>query len=54
MAFPWCVMLVPEVEGLEKGAVFADAKWPKGSQIKISFLEGDSGLQARVKAEAGK
>ena len=54
MAFPWCVMLVPEVDGREKGAVFKDAKWPKGSQIKISFLDGDSGLQARVKAEAGK
>ena len=54
MAFPWCVMLVPEVEGTERGAVLADAKWPKGSQIKISFLDGDSGLQARVKAEAGK
>ena len=52
MAFPWCVMLVPEVEGTERGAVLADAKWPKGSQIKISFLDGDSGLQTRVKAVA--
>lgn len=54
MAFPWCVMLVPEVEGKAKGAVLADAKWPRGSQIKISFLDGDPGLQARVKAVAGQ
>ncbi|MEJ7593055.1 MAG: M12 family metallopeptidase [Planctomycetaceae bacterium] len=52
MAFPWCVTLVPEVEGQARGAVLKDAKWPKGSEIKISFLDGDSGLQAKVKAAA--
>ncbi len=52
MAYPWCVMLVPQVEGREKAAVLADAKWPTGSEIKIAFLEGDSGLQDRVKAVA--
>ena len=54
MSFPWCVMVVPEVEGTQRGAVLADAKWPKGSQIKMSFLDGDPGLQARVKAVAGQ
>lgn len=52
MAFPWCVMLVPEIDGVARGAVLADAKWPKGSEIKISFLDGDAGLQSRVKAAA--
>ena len=52
MAYPWCVMLVPQVEGRERAAVLADAKWPNGSEIKIAFLEGDTGLQDRVKAAA--
>ena len=52
MAFPWCVMLVPDFPGKAKGAVLEDAKWPKGSEIKISFLDGDSGLQEKVKSVA--
>ena len=54
MAYPWCVMLVPQVEGREKAAMLADSKWPNGSEIKIAFLEGDSDLQDRVKAVAGQ
>lgn len=52
MAYPWCVMLVPQIEGLPRGAVLDDAKWPKGSEIKISFLDGAPDLQTRVKAAA--
>lgn len=52
MAFPWCVMLVPEIAGTGRGAVLADAKWPKSSEIRISFLDGNPGLRQRVKAVA--
>lgn len=52
MAFPWCVMLAPQINGKPRGAVLEDAKWPKGSQITISFLDGDPGLQGRVKSVA--
>ncbi|MGC4093212.1 MAG: M12 family metallopeptidase [Polyangiaceae bacterium] len=53
MAFEWCVVRVPVIAGKLRGAVMADARWPKGSLIKVAFTDGDEGLQARVFA-AGK
>ena len=48
----WCVMRVPLVEGRTRGAILLDAAWPVDRVIRIAFLGGDEGLQARVRAVA--
>jgi Astacin (Peptidase family M12A) len=48
MAYPWCVVLVPTIQGKPKAAVLADARWPRDSIIKIGFLDGQRELQDRV------
>lgn len=48
----WC--FAPTVksgagEGLDRGALLLAAKWAPGDVISVSFLEGDPGLQAKVR-----
>jgi len=41
-------MLVPELEGQEKGALLKATRWSPGAQISVSFLDGDPDLRERV------
>lgn len=52
----WCFAWfadAPQVEpGGERAALIKNTKWPKGSRISISFLDGDPEVQERVKRAA--
>lgn len=52
MAYPWCVMLTPQIPGTERAAIFADAIWKLGSSVRIGFLDGDECLRQRVRDAA--
>ena len=51
----WCFAWIPAISadtGKSKGAILNDAKWKKGETITVSFLDGDPGVQNRVRAVA--
>jgi serralysin len=58
----FCVVMTPDTLSPEakaalagrKAALLNESKWPSGSVIRIKFLEGDPGLQARVRNAAKK
>lgn len=52
MTFSWCCMLIPDLPGKSKAAMFADSIWQTGEIITISFLDGSESLQDRVQAVA--
>jgi serralysin len=45
-----CISSTPQTNG--RAAVLNEAKWKSGAVISVSFLEGDPGLQQRVRAVA--
>jgi serralysin len=51
MTLGWCVLLTREQPGKARGAVLRDAIW-KASEISISFLDDDAGLQDRIRPVA--
>jgi serralysin len=51
----WCFAWFAKASsgpGANRAALVKGAKWPPGSVITISFLDGDPGVQERVKAAA--
>jgi hypothetical protein len=42
------MMKVPMISGKPRGAVLADARWPKGRRIRVGFTDGLAELQTRV------
>lgn len=48
----WCFAWVPEIPanaGKTKGAILRDATWQQAETITVSFLDGDTALQKRVR-----
>lgn len=50
----WCFSWFPKADmtGKTRAALMKDAKWDSGDRITISFLDGDSSVQARIKQVA--
>jgi serralysin len=51
----WCFAWIPAIpadSGKSRGAILNDAKWKKGETVTVSFLDGDPGVQGRVRAVA--
>lgn len=48
----WCVLLTREQPGTPRGAILEAARWEPDREIKISFLDGDVGVQDKVQAVA--
>lgn len=51
----WCFAWLhptPETEGLPRAGLVRDSKWQEGDIITVSFLDGDAGVQDRVRAVA--
>ena len=51
----WCFAWIPGeqgVEGANRAGLLRDAKWPSGSQITVSFLDGDESVKQRVRTVA--
>lgn len=50
----WCFSWFPQTNmtGKTKAALAKEAKWDSGDRITISFLDGDPGVQERVKQAA--
>jgi serralysin len=50
----WCFAWLPQsqVTGKTKAALVKDSKWGSGDRITISFLDGDHGVQQRIKQVA--
>ena len=49
----YCMLLMPgDAEGKSKAALLDGFKWQSGTQVKVTFMEGDPALQARVRAVA--
>jgi serralysin len=45
----YCILLMPgESEGKPKAALLNQFKWQPGTEVRVRFLEGDTGLQKRV------
>jgi serralysin len=51
MTHGWCVLLTREQMGKGRAALAHDAKWT-ASEISISFLDDDAGLQDKIRAVA--
>jgi len=53
----WCFSWIaqkPGEEGATRAALLKGAKWPKGSIISVSFMDGDASVQQRVADVAGR
>jgi len=50
----WCFAWFEagQAVGADRAGLWLASRWPPGAQIKIAFLDGDPGLQARVEAAA--
>jgi serralysin len=49
----FCVIAAPRpVEGASRAALLDEFKWQPGTQVRVAFLEGDYGLQERVRSVA--
>lgn len=50
----WCFTWfeASQAQGNDRAGLWISSRWPRGAIIKISFLDGDAGLQARVEAVA--
>lgn len=51
----WCFAWIPTQQGMEgadRATLLKDAKWPSGSIITVSFLDGKESVQKRVREVA--
>lgn len=52
--FAWYAKSLNPIPGTEKAVMVKNTKWPAGSSISISFLDGDPLIQSKVKTAALK